>query len=298
VLGWLASRTSRVLLGTHIVSVYARTPAATAGLAASLATLSGNRFRLGLGTSGPQVVEGWHGAPFANPVERTRDTIEIVRRALAGEPLEYAGATITVPLPGSRGKPLSFSQLDRPLEVPIFVAALGPKNQELTADIADGWTPTPYSPDAHAAWAGPLEARCAANGRRVGMAVAPVCPLAIGDDLDQLYKLERGWSALYLAGMGTRTQNFYAAAARRAGHGDVVDAVQERWFAGDRKGAGAAVSAAYIDGIGLFGSPDRIRERLERYDAAGVDEVVIELRKRDVADQIDDLRTLWKLVND
>ena len=295
VLGSMAATTRRLVLGTHVTSVFARTPAATAGLAASLTTLSGGRFRLGLGTSGPQVVEGWHGVPFDRPLERTRDTVAIVRQALSGAPVAHAGRSVTVPLdPGDRS--LRFSQLDAPVDVPIYLAALGPANQRLAAAVADGWTPTPYSPDDHEVFAAPLVAALDEHGRQGAVRLAPVCPVAIGDRLPELLDLERGWSSLYLAGMGPPGKSFYAAAARRSGHAAMVDAVQERWAAGDRRGAAAAVTDAYADSIGLFGSVERVRERLERYAAVGVHELVVELRKPDLADQLDDLRLLWKAV--
>jgi F420-dependent oxidoreductase-like protein len=297
-LGWVAANTRRVTIGTHIVSVYARTPAATAGLAASLATLSDGRFRLGLGASGPQVVEGWHGVPFDKPIERTRDTIAIVRSALSGEPVEHAGAAVTVPLPGGRGRPLRFSQLGEPLTVPVYLAAMGPRNQVLAAEVADGWSPIPYSPDAHAIFAADFTSALDAADRHGQVRVAPVCPVAVGKDLEALLGLERRWSAFYLAGMGTQSTNFYADAGRKMGHSAMVDAVRERWFAGDRPAAYDAVSAEYADSLGLFGPPERIRERLERYVDAGVDEIVVELRKPDVDDQLDDLRALWDALQD
>jgi F420-dependent oxidoreductase-like protein len=296
VLGWAAGATRRVVLGTHIASVFARTPVATAGVAASLATLSDGRFRLGLGTSGPQVVEGWHGVPFERPLERTRDTVAIVRAALTGEPVVHAGRSVTVPSRPDR-RPLRFSQLGEPLDVPIYLAALGPANQRLAAEVADGWTPTPYSPDAHDTFAAPLTAALAEHDRVGAVRIAPVCPVAIGPRLPDLLDLERGWSALYLGGMGLPGQSFYAESARRLGHAAMADAVQTRWTAGDRRGARAAVSDAYADSIGLFGTVERVRERLDRYVAAGVDEIVVELRKPDVTDQVEDLRLLWKAVH-
>jgi F420-dependent oxidoreductase-like protein len=296
VLGWVAANTSRVLIGTHVVSVFARTPAATAGLAGALQSISGGRFRLGLGTSGPQVVEAWHGVPFHKPLARTRDTVDVVRNALSGEPVSHDGASVTLPLPGGRCRPLRFSQLVGPMEVPIFLAALGPQNQRLTAEVADGWTPTPYSPDNHAVFADALDAALAANGRRAEVTFAPVVPVAVGDRVDELLDLERGWSAFYLGGMGTRDENFYARAARRMGHGSMVDAIAERWQTGDRRGAKAAVTDEYADAVGLYGPPDRIADRLTRYRAAGIDELVVELRKPDLADQLDDLRVFWKAV--
>jgi F420-dependent oxidoreductase-like protein len=296
VLGWVAANTSRVLIGTHVLSVFARTPAATAGLAGALQSVSGRRFRLGLGTSGPQVVEGWHGVPFDKPLARTRATVDVVRLALSGEAVSHDGASVTLPLPGGRGRPLRFSQLGGPMKVPVFLAAMGPQNQRLTAEVADGWSPTPYSPDHHAVFADALEAALAANGRRAEVTLAPVVPIAVGDRVDELLDLERGWSAFYLGGMGTKDENFYARAARRMGHGPMVDAIAERWQAGDRRGAKAAVTDGYADAVGLYGPPDRIADRLERYRAAGIDELVVELRKPDLADQLDDLRLFWKAV--
>jgi F420-dependent oxidoreductase-like protein len=294
VLGAMAATTRRVLLGTHIVSVYARTPAATAGLAAALQVLSEGRFRLALGTSGPQVVEGWHGVPFEAPLARTRDTVAVVRAALAGEAVEYHGETVTLPLPGSRGKALRFSQLGEPLAVPVYLAALGPANQRLTAEIADGWTPTPYSPDHDDACAGPLRKALAETGRTV--AFAPVCPLAVGDDLDGLLDLERRWSAFYLGGMGTPDRNFYANVARAMGKGAMVERIAGAWRAGDRAAARAAVDADYADAIGLFGSPERIRDRLARYTEAGIDELAVELRNPDPDRALADLRAVWEIL--
>jgi alkanesulfonate monooxygenase SsuD/methylene tetrahydromethanopterin reductase-like flavin-dependent oxidoreductase (luciferase family) len=241
------------------------------------------------------VVEGWHGVPFERPLARTRDTVAVVRAALAGEAVTHEGAAVTLPLPNSRGKALRFSQLGEPLSVPVYLAALGPANQRLTAEVADGWTPTPYSPDHHQACAGPLLEAVAQTGRTV--ALAPVCPVAVGDDVETLLELERSWSAFYLGGMGTARQNFYANVARAMGRGAMVDRVAAAWSAGDRAGARAALDDDYVDAIGLFGPPARIRERLARYVEAGVEELAVELRKPDLDDQLDDLRRLWKVVS-
>jgi F420-dependent oxidoreductase-like protein len=294
VLGWVAASTRRVLIGTHVCSVYARTPAATAGLAGALQRLSDGRFRAGLGSSGPQVVEGWHGVPYERPLARTRDTVAVLRTALSGETVRHHGAAVVLPLPDSRGRALRFSQLGEPLTVPVYLAALGPASQRLAAEVADGWTPTPYSPDHHRACAGPLLDALAATPRRV--ALAPVCPLAVGNDLPALLGLERSWSAFYLGGMGTARQNFYANLARAMGREEMVMRVAAAWSAGDRSAAREAVDCDYADSIGLFGPVDRIRERLARYAAAGVDELAVELRKPDVEDQVDDLRKLWEVV--
>ena len=290
VLGWCAANTRRVLLATHVVSVFARTPAATAGIAATLQTLSGGRFRLGLGTSGPQVVEGWHGTPFTRPVDATADVIAVVRAALRGEPLRHDGRVHTVPLPDGAGGPLRSAWRGDPIDVPIYLGALGPRNQRLTADAADGWTPTPYSPDHHELLARPLLDRLRDNGRTV--AIAPVCPVALGPDVRSLLRLEARWSALYLGGMG----EFYADAATAMGFGDMVAAVRKHWATDDRPGARHAVSGEYADAIGLFGPPARIRDRLDRYARAGIDEIVIEPRKPDLADQLADLRSFREAI--
>ncbi|GAA0617872.1 LLM class F420-dependent oxidoreductase [Sporichthya brevicatena] len=269
-LGWCAARTRRIALGTHVASVYARTPAATAAMAATLQDVSGGRFRLGLGTSGPHVVEGWHGVPFERPLARIRETVAAVRTVVAGEPVSHRDRRpLRTALPG-----------DVP-PVPVYVGALGPRNQELTADVADGWTPTPFTPD-EPAFALPLTKRLAGNDRAV--AVAPTVPAAVGD-AEAVRALERGWSALYLRGMG----DFYAAAAETMGFGAMVAALRA---APDRAAAKAAVTDDYVDAIGLFGPPERIRERATRYVAAGVDELVVELRKPHLDDQLNDLRVL------
>lgn len=287
VLGWCVANTRRLLVGTHVVSVFARTPAATAGLAGALQSLSDGRFRLGLGASGPAVVEGWHGVPFAKPLARTRDTITIVRTALAGVPLQHAGEAVTVPM---AAKPLRFAQADGAREVPIYLGALGPRNQRLTAELADGWTPTPYSPDHHESFAAELTRATRESGRAV--AIAPVCPVAVGSDLPALLRLERRWSAFYLAGMGA----FYARAATTMGYGRMVDRVRDAWGRGDRAAARESLDESYVDSIGLFGPLDRVRRRLDRYRAAGVDEVIFELRKPDLADQLDDLHALREVL--
>jgi F420-dependent oxidoreductase-like protein len=289
-LGWCAAHTSTIQLGTHIASIFARTPAATAGMAASLASISDGRFRLGLGTSGPAVVEAWHGVEFAKPIARTRDTIAIVRQVLAGGYVDYHGSTVSAPLAGSGCRPLRFAGSTDEHQVPIYLGALGPANQRLTAEAADGWTPTPYSPEHHGAFASDLDAELADNGRRVQL--APVAPIAIGTDLPGLWGLERRWSAFYLGAMG----QFYARAATRMGFGDMTARVRRLWASGERAAAAAAIEDSYVDAIGLFGPTSRIRERLDRYSAAGMDEVVLELRRPGLTDRLTDLRAMGALI--
>ena len=289
-LGWCAANTRRLVLGTHVSSVFSRTPTLIAGMAASLWSLTGGRFRLGLGASGPAVVEGWHGTPYRQPVARTRDTIAVIRQALRGDPVDYRGAALSVPLAGTDRRPMRFAQAAGPVPVPIYLGALGPMNQRLTAEVADGWTPTPYSPDHHDAFAGPLLGALRGSGRKVQL--APVAPVAVGTDTAALLDLERGWSAFYLGAMG----DYYAIAARRMGFGGVVDGVRTAGRARDRSAARRAVTDDYVHSIGLFGTAAGIADRLRRYEDVGIDEVVFELRKKDLADQVEDLVALGKAV--
>jgi F420-dependent oxidoreductase-like protein len=288
-LGWCAANTSRLTLGSHVASVFSRSPAMTAGMAASLWSLTEGRFRLGLGVSGPAVVEGWHGVPYRRPLDRMRDTVAIIRQVLAGDAVSYHGRTFSVPLAESGRAPLRFALYRESAPVPIYLAALGPANQRLTAEIADGWTPTPYSPDHHEQFAAALTEAITTTQRQV--ALAPVAPVAIGTDRRALHDLERGWSAFYLGAMG----DYYATAARAMGFAGMVDAIRDHTRNGDRPAARNAVTADYIDSIGLFGTPTEIQERLHHYERAGIDEVVLELRKKDLADQIADLRKLGKV---
>ena len=288
-LGWCAANTRQLVLGTHVASVFARSPAATAGMAASLWSLTEGRFRLGLGASGPAVVEGWHGTEYTRPLARTKDTIAVVRQALGGEPVDYRGTALSIPREGSKYRPMRFAQRNEQSLVPIYLGALGPKNQQLTAEIADGWTPTPYSPDHHATFAEPLVSALESNGRRI--ALAPVAPAAVGADRKAMHELERGWSAFYLGAMG----EYYARAATRMGFGEMVDAVRSCWRSGDKAAAKRALEDDYLDAIGLFGPASLIADRLARYEAAGIDEVVLELRKKDLQDQLVDLSVLGRV---
>jgi alkanesulfonate monooxygenase SsuD/methylene tetrahydromethanopterin reductase-like flavin-dependent oxidoreductase (luciferase family) len=185
---------------------------------------------------------------------------------------------------------LTFARRTEATSVPIYLAALGPANQRMTAEIGDGWTPTPYSPDHHQAFAGPLEAEMARSGRSVEL--APVAPVAVGTDRRTLHDLERRWSTFYLSSMG----DYYANAARRMGFGAMVDAVRLHRGNGDLAAARNAVTPDYIDGIGLFGSTTQIAKRLQRYEQIGIDEVVLELRKKDLVDQLADLEELGRVI--
>jgi alkanesulfonate monooxygenase SsuD/methylene tetrahydromethanopterin reductase-like flavin-dependent oxidoreductase (luciferase family) len=211
---------------------------------------------------------------------------------LSGEPVRHHGPTTSVPLSDDQ-RPLrtALAGTAQLAGVPVYLGALGPANQRLTAEVADAWTPTPYSPDHHDVLAAPLLGALKDHGRQVEF--APVCPVAVGPDVAALLRLERGWSALYLGGMGS----FYGRAASTSGYGAMVETVRERFAAGDRRGARDAVSDEYADGVGLFGPPERLRERVTRYAAAGVHELVPELRKPDRTDQLEDMAAIRKVLS-
>ena len=273
VLGLLAGRTRRVALGSGLMQIPARQPAATAMAAVTLDVLSGGRFRLGLGLSGPQVSEGWYGVPFTRPLGRTREYVEIVRRALERAPLEYEGEEWTLPLRNgglSLGKPLKL--LARPVQerIPVYLGAIGPRAIEQAGEIADGWLPfllDPARPDLVMA---PLRRGLERAGRSIeDIDVAPVVPVAVADDLDEARDQVRPWLAFYLGAMGAPQKNFYVELADRYGHGPSARAVQEAMLAGDRATAAAALSDELIDSAALATTPERLGERLRAYAAAG-----------------------------
>ena len=267
VLGRLTGETERIALGAGLLQIPARSPAATAMTATTLDVLSGGRFRLGLGVSGPQVSEGWHGVPFARPVTRTREYVEIVRRALAREgPLEYSGKEYALPIEGSElGKPLKL--LAKPVqdEIPIYLGAIGPRAVRQTAEIADGWLPFMFSPDRADELLEPFRA----SGRAVD--ISPVVMVCVDDDADRARDMARPWLALYLGGMGAKGKNFYVETAARFGEAESAGRVQELFMAGDRAGAAAALSDRLIDQSAICTTPSGLDERLADYERAGAD---------------------------
>jgi F420-dependent oxidoreductase-like protein len=272
-LAWIATRTSRIGIGAGILQMPARTPAATAMAAITLDHLSGGRMRLGLGVSGPQVAEGWHGVPFDRPLERTREYVEIVRRVLRrDEPVTSPGPHYPLPLPGGYGRSLKANVLPVRPDVPIYLAAMGPRNVRLAAEIADGWIPFLYSPErGRDAFAEPLATGFAAAGRTpAGFDVAPMVPVAIGDDVDEGRDRLRPLLGLYVGGMGSAGANFYKELVTRYGYGVVANAIQEAYLEGRRSDAAAMVPDAMIDELCLVGPPGRVRDRLGAWETAGV----------------------------
>ncbi|MFI9024737.1 LLM class flavin-dependent oxidoreductase [Streptomyces sp. NPDC053560] len=276
-LGYLAARTHRILLGSGVIQLATRTPVAVARAAITLSQLSEGRFLLGLGPSGPQVIEGLHGVPFARPLTRMRETVEIVRQAVSGEKIDYSGREFTIPLPGGEGRPMRLS-MRAEHDIPVYLATLSPKTLRLTGEIADGWLGTSFVPEgAEAAYFDHLDAGLSAAGRtRAQLDVCQGAEVAFAEDEDALRAMVAGRKkelAFSLGGMGSARTNFYNAAYSRQGWAEVAAAVRERWQAGDREGAAGLVTDEMVLGTTLIGTEERVRDRLRVWQAAGVDTV-------------------------
>ena len=268
-LAFLAARTSRIRLATGIAQLGARTPALLAMSAMSMQALSGGRFLLGLGTSGPQVMEGWHGVRFTSPLAMTRETIEVLRTVTAGERLVHDGAVYPLPLPDSAGRPIR--SMAPPVRVPVYLAALGPRNLALTGELADGWLANAFMPETATSFLEPLADGAARAGRTVADldVVVPVGVEFTDDEEEAARRHARGY-AFTIGAMGNRSQNFYNAAFERQGYGEDIRAVQELWLAGDRERAADRVPLDLGRRTNLLGPRAVVAERIARYRAAGV----------------------------
>lgn len=267
-LAWLGALTERVKLGTAIMQMSGRTPANTAMTAMTLNQLSGGRFLLGLGLSGPQVVEGWHGVSYAHPLNRTREYVEIVRRIFRREaPLTFDGTQYQIPYHGQDatglGKPLKSTLAAAP-DIPIYLAAIGPKNVELAAEIGDGWLPIFFAPERYDDVYKPhIEAGLAKAGKNISdFDIAPTVSVVINDNLDICYNMLRPMLALYVGGMGARGKNFYNDLAGRYGFAAAAAEIQDLYLSGNKGAAMARVPAELIDAVALVGPKERVRERL------------------------------------
>jgi F420-dependent oxidoreductase-like protein len=275
-LAYMTARTSRIRLGSGIMQAGTRTPALIAMTAMSLASMSNGRFVLGLGVSGPQVIEGWHGVRFDRPVTRMRETIEIVRRAVRGERVAYKGRVYELPLPGGEGKALRSSAQPRP-DIPVYLATLSPRSLEMTGEIADGWLGTSFMPDHARVFFDHLEA----GARRAGRALAQLDlqaggHVAFGDDVERLIAQRKSGLAFTLGAMGSRRHNFYNDAFKRAGYVDVATEVQGLWLEGKRDEAVARVPDELALKSNLLGTEPMVRERLAVYRRAGITTLRVE----------------------
>jgi F420-dependent oxidoreductase-like protein len=278
-MGYLAALTERVKIAAGILPLYSRTPTLIAMTAAGIDALSDGRFELGLGASGPQVIEGWHGVPYTNPIGRTREIIEICRQVWAREaPVEHHGRNYTLPLPAERGtglgKPLKI--IGRPVRprIPVWVASLGEKNVELTAEVAEGWLPILFIPEkARDVWGKALEAGQAKRDPSLGplqIAAGGIVAIGEGEDVLAARQLSRAGVALYVGGMGARGKNFYNELARRYGYGKEAEEIQDLYLAGHKDEAAAKVPEELLELTSLCGPESYVAERLAAFREAGV----------------------------
>jgi F420-dependent oxidoreductase-like protein len=271
VLAWLAGQTSTIRLGSGIFQMPGRSAAMTAMTAATIDQLSGGRMILGIGSSGPQVAEGWHGQRFAHQLQRTREYVAVVRKALARERLEFRGETLELPLPDGPGKALKLTIGPVQDHIPVYLAAIGPKNTALAGEIADGWIPTLFSPE-HVSELRPLlqEGADRAGRSLEGFDIAPTVNVFVTDDLQGARDAMRPFIALYVGGMGSRAQNFYNNLVCRYGFEAEAKVIQDLYLEGKREQAMAAIPDALVDTVSLCGPRDVVRERLAVYLDAGV----------------------------
>ena len=299
VLAWIAAQTEQIDVGSAVFQIPGRTPANTAMTAATLDTLSGGRFRLGLGVSGPQVSEGWHGVRFDKPLTRTREYVAIVRKALAREKVSFQGEFFTLPLPDGPGKALTLTVHPVREHIPIYLAAIGPKNLELTGEIADGWLAIFFSPENSAEIMAPLRAGRERSGRTMeGFDVVPTVPVVLGDDVAACADPIRPYSALYIGGMGSRDKNFYNQLATRMGYEEAAIEIQDKYLARDYMGAAGAVPFEFIDRTSLIGPPARVRDRLSAFAEAGVTTLTIAAYAGDLDERLATLRTMADLLEE
>ncbi|WP_406416303.1 LLM class F420-dependent oxidoreductase [Streptomyces sp. NBC_00873] len=269
-LAWLAARTKHIGLGTAVLQMAGRSPALTAMTAATMDALSDGRFRLGLGMSGPQVVEGWHGIPYGKPMRRTREYVDVVRQALRREkPVEHHGEYYDIPYRGADGtglgKPLKLILHPRRPDLPIYLAALGPQNVKLAGEIADGWLPVFFSPtrfeEVFAPTLGPVGP---------DFDVSPIVEVVVGPDVRECRMRVKHTIALYMGGMGAKGRNFYQVMATRYGYGHATEKIQELFLSGRKDEAAAAVPDELVDEVALCGPPGRIGELLERWTSSPI----------------------------
>src|SRR2546422_10932121 len=298
VLAWLAAGPSRIKLGAGIFQMPGRSAAMTAMTAATIDQLSGGRMILGIGSSGPQVAEGWHGQRFARQLQRTRDYVAVVRMALARERVEFHGPTLELPLPDGPGKALKLIISPVQATIPIYLAAIGPKNTALAGEIADGWIPTLLSPEHLADLKQLLEEGAARSGRSLeGFDIAPTVNVFVTDDLARARDAMRPFIALYVGGMGSREQNFYNRLVSRYGFEADAKRIQDLYLEGKREEAMAAIPEKLIDAVTLCGPPEHVRERLAVYRDAGVGTLGVTPTAFTAPERLEQLRLVAELAS-
>ncbi len=297
-LGYLAAKTSRIKLGSGILQTVGRTPANTAMTAMTLQSMSGGRFLLGLGVSGPQVVEGWHGVRYTRPIQRMREVIDIVRLISSGEKSAYDGQIFQLPLPGGEGKAIRSRAKPQP-NIPVYLATLSPNSLELTGEVADGWLGTSFMPE----HADVFFDHIARGAKKAGRSLADI-DLAVGgavafsDDVDSLLARHRPGIAFTLGAMGSKQHNFYNAAFRRAGYDEEALAVQRLWLEGDREGAAKLVPDEMVTQVNLLGTEQMVRERIRKYRDAGVTTLRLQPEGRTLTERLETLGRTVDLVRE
>lgn len=299
ILAWLAAQTTKIRIGSAIFQMPARSAAMTAMTAATLDQLSDGRMLLGIGSSGPQVAEGWHGQRFARQLARTRDYVAVVRKALARERVEYEGETLTLPLPDGPGKALKLTIAPVQERIPILLAAIGPKNTALAGEIADGWLPMLLSPEHLPELRTNLEEGAAKAGRSLdGFRITPNVQVLVSDDRDAARDAMRPIVGLYVGGMGSRDKNFYNQLMQRYGFEAAAKEVQDLYLEGKKEEACAAIPAEMLDAVTLCGPEDVVRERLRVYREAGVHTLNLSPMSFDKTERIEQLRTIARLAEE
>ena len=293
VLAAVAARTNRIGIGSAVLQIPGRTPAMTAMTAATLDALSAGRFHLGLGVSGPQVSEGWHGVRFADPIGRTDEYVQIVRQALSRHRVTAGGRHFTLPLPGGQGKSLVLALQPVRRDIPVYLAALGPKNLDLAGRIADGWLAIFFDPETVGGSVDRIRRAAVDAGRDPDdLDVCVTIPTSVDADPIRAADRARAHAALYIGGMGSPKTNFYHRTATEMGFGEEADEVQRRFLSRDYPGAAAAVPFDFIDRTGLLGDEHRIAERLDRLASAGVTSIAVICFDADLAGKIATLTTV------
>jgi F420-dependent oxidoreductase-like protein len=299
VLAWLAAGTSRIKLGAGILQIPARSAAMTAMTAATIDNLSGGRMLLGLGTSGPQVSEGFHGVRFAKQLQRTREYVAVVRMALAHQKIEFHGETIDLPLPDGPGKALKLTIRPVQQSIPIYLAALGPKNVALAGEIADGWLPVFFSPEHTAEVRAPLLEGALRAGRSLdGFSICPSVNVLISDDLENARHAMRPVLGLYVGGMGSKEQNFYNRLVSSYGFEREAEQVQELYLAGRKSEALMALPDDLIDLVSIVGPPGRAKEKIRAFRDAGVDTLIVSPMALDTDERKEQLRLVAEVARE
>lgn len=303
VLAWIGARTERIGLGAGVMQIPARSPAMTAMTAATLDVMSGGRFRLGLGVSGPQVSEGWHGVRFGRPLTRTREYVDIVRMALRRERVRYDGDHYTLPLPDGPGKALKLTVHPVRSEIPVYLASVGPRNLRLTGEIADGWLAIFFSPEHSQEQVEQVREGARAAGRGTDedplaeVDIAATVPVVVSEDLDAARAAVAPYAALYIGGMGSREQNFYNRLACRMGFEAEAARIQDLYLEGRHRDAAEAVPMEFIDATSLIGPKERIAERVVRYAEAGVGTLTVAPHASTLEERLHVVRTMAEVMD-